>query len=208
MNKLAIGLVSLFFLSPALYAADDIQTEEKKSGIFIGLDYFDGATEITREITSVATLKRDLDHSGVRLKFGVQDQNNIRFQAYIKIEDLEVNVPVLSSDGKIFGLGADALFTFPTSSNFRPYALLGMSSDFAELDDSGVEYSEDTLRAFSLKAGLGGLFKLNNHIELQAGYDVQYRSWQEIEVIDLSGVTSVEQHDVAKTFHVGLNFFF
>ena len=148
------------------------------------------------------------DHSGLRLKFGVQDQNNIRFQAYIKIEDLEDDIPILASEGKIYGLGADALFTIPTSSKFTPYFLLGLSSDFAELDDPGIDYSEDTLRSFSLKAGLGGLFKLDKHIELQAGYDVHYRSWQEIEIVDSGRTADVEQHDVSKTFHVGLNFFF
>lgn len=207
MKKFVLKLIFLCFVCSSIYAADNT-VEERKRSIFLGVDYFDGATEITRDISSAGRSKRDFDHSGVRLKFGVQDLNDIRFQAYIKIEELEDDIPALASSGKIYGFGADALFTFPTSSNFTPYILVGMGSNFAELDDAGVDYSEDILRAFLLRAGLGGLFKLNKHVELQAGYDFHYRSWEDIEFVDPTGTFNIEQHDVSKTYYIGLNFFF
>jgi hypothetical protein len=140
----------------------------------------------------------------VRLKFGVHDKNNIRFQGYLKIEDFDD-----AFDDKIYGFGADALFTFPVQPTFSPYLLVGISSDWTELDDPGIEYSEDSLNAFALKGGVGALFRLSQKIELQAGFDIQYRSWQEIEVDDpIFGRVDIEQEDVSKTLYLGLNFFF
>lgn len=100
------------------------------------------------------------------------------------------------------------MFTFPTSSSFTPYVLVGMSSDFAELDDEGIDYSEDSLSGFSLKTGIGALIKLNKQFEFQTGFDIHYRSWQEIQFVDITGSFDLEQHDVSKTFYAGLNFFF
>ncbi|MFT6907913.1 MAG: opacity protein-like surface antigen [Oleiphilaceae bacterium] len=207
MNKLAVSFISISLISSAVIAEEPVSAQERNTGVFIGLDVFDGETELTREFSS-STGKSDIDQSGFRLKFGVQDKNNIRFQGYFKVESLGNDIPALASDGKIYGFGADAMFTFPTSSNFSPYVLIGLSSDFAELDDDGTDYSEDSLSAFALKAGAGGLFKLNKQFEFQIGYDVHYRSWQEIQSVDITGSVDLEQHDVSKIIYVGLNFFF
>lgn len=208
MNKLAVSLFALSIISPMAFAEDVNQRESKQSGVFIGVDYYKGDTEIERDFSPGGTLEEEFDIKGYRLKFGVHDENNIRFQGFIKIESLEDDIVALASDGKILGFGADALFTFPVNPSFSPYALVGMSSDYAELDDDGVDYSEDSINGFALKAGLGALFKLNRHVELQAGWDIQYRSWQEMEIDGAFGDANLEQEDTSNSIHIGLNFFF
>jgi hypothetical protein len=204
MNKLAFGLLLLSLLSPSIFAEENIPVEEESSSIFLGVDYFQGESKISADI-GFATFKEEFDQSGFRIKFGVQNENNIRFQGYIKSEDFED-----AFDDKVYGFGADAIFTFPVKPNFRPYFLVGFSSDFTKLDDEGIEYSEDTLNALALKIGVGALFRVNKHIEFQTGYDIQHRTWQDIKVIDsISGRTAeIEQDDKSRTFYAGLNFFF
>lgn len=205
MKQLAVSLLSLSLLSTAVFSKEQTVEDERSSGLFVGIDHFQGESELSVDFSGFGSSDEDFDQTGYRIKFGVQDQNNIRFQGYLKIEDFDD-----AFDEKIYGFGADALFTIPTESGLRPFFLLGFSSDYTELDDEGIEYSEDTISAFAFKAGLGALYKLNKNIEIQAGYDIQYRTWQDIKMIDSMSLisTDVELDDQSNTFYAGLNFFF
>tara|TARA_R110001592_G_scaffold140906_2_gene362032 strand:- start:4673 stop:5302 length:630 start_codon:yes stop_codon:yes gene_type:complete len=209
MLKIVVGLLTLLLsLSSSALFADEI-SQAKKSGpkIFIGVDYFDGETNLDRDFSSLGSQELDIDVTGYRLKFGVQIEDNIRVQGFIKIEDLDEEVFALSADGKIYGIGGEAQLMIPVNPNFSPYVLVGLSSDFTELDDPGVDYSEDTINGVALKAGVGALFRFNDYVELQAGWNIQYRTWQDIEFESL-GTVDLEQEDISQTFLVGLNFFF
>ena len=206
MNKLVVSLLSLSLLSPCLLAEESVPVEEKSSKVFVGVDYFKGESELSIDFSGglSGAAEMDFDQTGYRLKIGFQERENFRFQGYFKIEDFDD-----AFTEKVYGLGADALFIIPTQSNFSPYFLVGFSSDFTELDDEGIEYSEDTLNALALKFGVGALVKINKQVEFQVGYDIQYRTWQDIKVVDpIFGTTDVEQEDKSRTFYAGLNFFF
>ena len=101
MIKLVSAVLVLALISSGIYAQDIVHQQDKSPGFFVGVDYFSGETEINRDISSNESFERELDHSGFRLKFGVQSKRNIRVQGYIKIEDLEDEIPLLSSNGKI-----------------------------------------------------------------------------------------------------------
>ena len=206
MKKLAASLLSLSLLSTGLLAEESVAVEEKNSGVFVGVDYFNGESELSFDFSGGLSGSGDMDfdQTGYRLKIGFQERDNFRFQGYFKIEDFDE-----AFDEKVYGFGADALFIIPTESNFSPYFLLGFSSDFTELDDQGIEYSEDTLNALALKFGVGALVKINKKVEFQLGYDIQYRTWQDIKVVSsMFGTADIEQEDKSRTFYAGLNFFF
>lgn len=206
MNKFVVSLLSLSLLSPCLLAEESVSVEEKSSKVFVGVDYFNGESELSVDLSGSlsGSAEMDFDQTGHRLKIGFQERDNFRFQGYFKIEDFDD-----AFTEKVYGLGADALFIIPTESNFNPYFLLGFSSDFTELEDEGIEYSEDTLNALALKIGVGALVKINKQVEFQVGYDIQYRTWQDIKVIHpVFGTVDIEQEDKSRTFYAGLNFFF
>ena len=200
MKKVVSSLAVLSMISGGVLAEDIVQPQ-KVSEVFVGVDYFQGESEYSIDVTGVFSGEKDFDQKGYRLKLGVHDKNNIRFQGYLKVEDFDD-----AFDEKIYGLGADALFTMPVQPNFKPYLLIGFSSDWTELDDPGIDYSEDSINAFTFKGGVGALFRLNQSLELQAGIDFQYRSWQEIQIVG-TGV-DIEQDDKSQTFYLGLNVFF
>lgn len=209
MFKIVVGLLTLLLSlsSSELFADDMPQSQRNGPQVFIGVDYSAGDTELDRDFSSIGSQKLDIDVTSYRLKFGVQVQDNIRVQGFIKVEDLDEEIPAFSSDGKIYGIGGEVQLMLPVNSNFAPYILAGMSSDFTELDDPGVEYSEDFINGAALKAGVGALFRFNDHVELQAGWNIQYRTWQDIEFESLGSV-DLEQEDISQSFLVGLNFFF
>lgn len=201
MKKIVSSLAVWSMVSAAVFAEEAVEPQ-KSSEVFIGVDYFQGESDYNVEFSGLGSFDEDFDQTGFRIKLGVHDKNNIRFQGYLKVEDLDEQF-----DEKIYGLGADAMFTFPVQPTFKPYILLGFSSDWTELDDEpGIEYSEDSLNAFALKGGLGVLFRVNQTLELQAGMDFQYRTWQEIKIVG-TGV-DIEQDDKSNTLTLGVNLFF
>ncbi len=209
MNKIAVGLVifSCSLSSSMLLAGELLQSKSSGPKIFFGVDYFDGETNLDRDHSTIGNVDFDIDVTGYRIKLGVQAQENLRVQGFFKVEDLDKEIFALSSDGKIYGIGGEGQLMLPINPNFSPYVLGGISADFAELDDPGVEYSEETINGIALKAGVGALLKFNEHIELQLGWNIQYRTWQDIE-FDESGSIELEQEDISQTYMVGLNFFF
>ena len=201
MKKIISSLAVMSMMSGIALAEEALQPQ-KASEVFIGVDYFKGESEYSVDVTGVFSGDKDFDQKGFRLKLGVHDRNNIRFQGYLKIEDFED-----AFDEKIYGLGADAMFTMPVQPTFKPYLLVGFSSDWSELkDEPGVEYTEDSIRAFTLKGGLGALFRVNQTLEFQAGIDFQYRTWQEIQIVGTT--VDIEQDDSSQTLYLGLNLFF
>mgnify|MGYP002150045980 CR=1 FL=1 len=208
MKKVIAGMLAFSLLSTAVSAevVNESQTVTNRTGAYIGLDLFQGETAAEMDISGSFTgsAEKDFDQDGFRLKLGKTDQNNTRYQVYFKSEDTDEFF-----DENVYGLGMDVMKAFPLSNNdLQAFILGGVSLDWTELEDDGVDYSEDSLNAFAFKLGLGALYRLNDTIEVVAGYDWQYRSWQEITFVGAGGSVDVKQEDTSKTFYAGLNFYF
>lgn len=208
MKRIFTYVFFLSIISLDVFAQEVIKNESDNSKVFVGVDYFTGESTLSTENSEVAprSYDTDLDQTGIRFKLGVQGDNNIRYQGFIKIEELDEVF-----DETLYGFGADALFTYSKASKLNPFFLVGFSSGFTELSDESVEYTEEMLNALALKIGVGALVKLDKRIELQVGYDYQYRMWEEIkykEKDDELYNNEIDMKDTSQSFYAGINFFF
>jgi opacity protein-like surface antigen len=221
MNNASIGVLAFSLLATPAFAESQSEppsepqvvapvetTEQQNTKLYVGLDVFEGDSSADGTMTSsfgyvVAELDKDFDQDGFRLKFGAELDNNWRFQGYFKSEDFEL------FDENIYGLGLDLIKAFQASDKFHPFIQAGVGYDWTELPkDSGIAFTEDSLNAVTLKLGLGAAYKITNTFEVLGGFDWQYRTWQDIELIGPFEKLTIEQKDTSKTLYLGLNIFF
>ena len=221
MNNTSITLLTLSLLTTPAFAESQTETpaepqavapveavEQQKSRLYVGLDVFNGETsaEIKASVSGFTSIsnKKDFDLDGFRLKLGAELENNWRFQGYFKSEDADK-----FTENKIYGLGLDLIKSFHVSDKFSPFILAGIGYDWTKLEDEpNVVLIEDELSAVNLKLGLGAAYKITNSIEVLGGFDWQYRTWQDIELIGAYNSVTFEQKDTSKTLYLGLNVFF
>jgi len=207
IKKTTLGLLAFSLASTAVYAEQNNYSEAiDDSGGFIGIDVFQGESNLDFEVSGVVNGSSDMDfdQNGFRLKLGAKERNGSRFQAYFKSEDFED-----AFDENVYGLGFDVLQTFSVGSAFKPFVLAGLGLDWTELEDTpGIDFNEDSLNAVLFKLGFGGLITINNNVEVQVGLDWQKRSWQDIEFTDGFNSITLEQSDTSTTYYAGLNFHF
>lgn len=207
MKKLVVGLLSLGLFTTPVLAEIESQTapeapQTKKSRFYVGVDLFQGDSEF--ELTStgdlVGKLEKEFDQDGLRVKLGAELEDNWRVQGYFKREDTD------AFDNDIYGIGVDVIKSFQVTNRFYPFIQAGVSFDWVELEKSPYAYyTEDSLNATALKLGIGARFDVTDSVELMAGYDWQYRKWQDIEVYQYPFIYTIEQEDTSKTLYLGFN---
>jgi len=211
MKKITAGLLVLgLFSSVATADTNESVTEGTLSKTYLGLDIYQGESNFDISGGGFSGDK-DFDLDGFRLKFGKSSPENIRYQVYFKSEEID---GYDFFDDNIYGIGMDVIKTIPVGGDrLSLFGLLGAGLDWMELeDDAFSDYNEDSLNAFHVKLGFGATYQINSSIEVISGFDLQFRSWQEIETIhiDNAGIHSddLEIEDTSTTFYAGLNFYF
>ena len=216
MKKTTVSALVFCLASTAAAAETELpnnDAQQKDSNIYIGLDFFNGDTEFDSEGMN----KLETDQKGFRFKIGVLVENGIRIEGFFKKEETEENA-VLYSDGfsfeyiqfdkSIFGLGANAIKTFSTTIKVSPFVRIGAGYDWRDVGSSpGIVLTEDSQMGVNINLGLGAIVKVADRIELNGGFDWQYRTWQEIEFVGVD-VENLEISDTATNFYLGANFFF
>ncbi len=208
MKKVITVFIFIFCLG-----LGDLFAQEEKSELYLGLDIFSGTTDYDRDYSGfvpagVQNVSEDLDQDGFRLKFGAELENNWRIQGYFQAEDLE------QFDNNVLGIGVDIIKGFELAPKFQLFVLGGMGIHWTELEDKdGVIYDEDYISAVSLKIGTGLMYRFTQTFEVVGGFDLQYRSWAEMDAIEinssgLSAAYTLEQEDISKTFYLGMNIHF
>ena len=80
------------------------------------------------------------------------------------------------------------------------------------VDENNPDKNTKISYSTALKIGLGTSYKINKTFELIAGFDWQYRVWQDIDVIDINPPTiyayTIEQEDISKNLYLGVNIYF
>jgi len=207
MKKMLISiLTSAILITPSLMAEANIVIKPsvaEKSDFYIGIDYFTGSTNMDLAVKgdNTYTGDADFDTDGFRLKFGVESEDDWRVQGYIKSEDMQ------DTDDNNYGIGVDIIKGFAVTPKFSPFIQAGVGIDWTSLGyDASVIYDSETIQALHLKLGLGAMYKITDTVEILGGFDWQFRSWQDIEVIDGSDNYTMEFEDIGTNFYIGLNF--
>lgn len=176
------------------------------SNAYFGLELFDGENTVKATASSggaPASSSEDLDGDGFRLKIGARLNNDFRIQAYFKRESIETFY------NDINGFGVDLIKAFKTSSSISPYIQAGFTLDSYEIEDSyPIDYTSESILAFGVRLGFGGLVKVNDNVEIVGGFDWQNRNWEEAygNIVNAGNqVISVETSDTSTTFLLGLN---
>jgi len=229
MNNASIGLLAFSLLSAPAFAEPQTETpvepqaqntaesqavtpvettEQQNTRLYVGLDVFKGETNYEETIDDFSYSKDiDLDQDGFRLKFGAELENNWRLQGYFKSEDVEL------FDENIYGIGIDLIKAFQATDKFYPFIQVGAGLDWMELkNEFDIAFSDDEISALALKFGVGATYKITNTIEVLGGIDWQYRTWDDIDVIEVYYPFiyeyTVETEDTSQTMYLGLNIFF
>jgi len=194
------------FISTALLA------EEDTTDFYFGLDVFTGETDYDVDKSGIYPLwqpgrDEDLDQDGFRVKLGARLEDEWRLQGYFQYEDIE------TLNNKIYALGFDVIKGFRVTPKFKPFVLVGVGLHWREAEDElYVRYDDDSFTAVSAKIGVGAAYELNETFELVGGFDLQYRSWADMDVIEIQPSNTyaytLEQEDVSKTFYIGVNAYF
>jgi hypothetical protein len=174
-------------------------TLQAKSGFYAGADLLTGAASYEVKVSGE---KETVDFSSVGLKtrFGWAQNEMLRYQVYLQGESY--NRGVFADEGDVlgeFGVEAMALFGHDV---WRPYLLGGVGFSWLELDE---RFTEDVILGELIKVGGGILFEVTPRLELLAGIDLQYRTWQPIEVNYGAGAETLETMDLSRKFYVGIN---
>lgn len=182
------------------------QHSKAQSTTYLGIDFFAGETDVSQTLSGSISADGDdsFDYSGFRLKLGAQSRDHLRFQGYFAFEEIDEDA---FFDNSIFTMGADVMLTGGNSGGLQPYVLGGVTLGWTTLDDNAlVDYQDDIWRSIGLKLGVGALYSVGDKVELTAGLDWAYRSWQEIKYIGPSGQVTLETEDTATSLLIGLNY--
>ncbi len=204
-SSLAVATLALSLSQTAL-AQDTPSSTSKKPSAFVGVEYYSGESTLDSKLSGDVTGSGevDFDLTGYKIKFGKEQKNGFRFQAYAFYEDSEDQF-----EEGTYGFGADVIKHFSVGSGIKPFLMLGANVGSTKLEEvDGINYSDDRRSAFAIKAGLGALFQVSSSIELYAGYDIQYRMWQDIEYFAGASEVTLEQDDTSNSLFAGFNFFF
>ena len=195
-----------------LLGTTSLLAQEQRAKLYFGIDGFTGETNYNVEYSGYRPLAlsdydKDLDQDGIRLKFGAELEDNWRVQGYLQGEKIE------EMDNKAYGVGVDVIKGFEVTPKFQPFVLAGVGLHSMELNDrDNAVYDDDYTTGFSLKVGLGLMYRLTEAFELVGGLDWQYRAWSDVDVVEVRGGNvydyTLEQDDTSTTFYAGLNFHF
>lgn len=185
--------------------AVEIPADQSDFSVYIGLDYFKGETEqkVTVKGDLIGSERTELDQDGVRFKWGAILKNSWRIQGSFKNEEVEY------FDNDVYGIGMDVIKGFPVTSHFSPFIQTGVGYDWTELGAvESLIASRNSMKAFTLKLGAGVLYEFADTVEVMAGIDWQYRSWDRVNLSDSISSIKIETEDTAETLYVGLNLLF
>jgi len=166
-------------------------------------DFFSGSTDIeaTGRGYGVSISASDsLDRKGFRLGLGSKAANGIGYDVYFEGEDVE------DFDNSVIGFGASIRKVFLAPGEIQPFLKLGVGFGSTELEDGdGITFQDESRQGYvNFFAGLGIEKRINQDVELHAGLDFGYRSWDDVEVTDGYATVTVEQDDKPRSLYIGL----
>jgi len=197
MKKMIIGLGLISLLTGTQAMA------EESSELYVGLDYFKSSNTITVDALG-QSVEGDNDSGGLRLKFGADLEDNWRVQGYLAREVYDQTLFDDTND-ELYELGVEVVKAFAVTPEFLPFVQVGIGYGVMSVEG----YNESSISELSLKAGLGVMYKVTPKVEVLAGFDYQYRKWQDIEMyVSGFGNQTLETSEKSTRFYFGANYHF
>ena len=197
MKNVMIGLSLLGSLTTTQLMANE------SSDFYVGLDYFKSSNTITVDALG-QSFEGDNDSAGFRLKFGADLEDNWRVQGYLLREVYDETLFDDTND-ELYEIGVEVVKAFEVTPEFLPFVQVGIGTGAMSVEG----YNESSISEVSLKAGLGVMYKITPEVEVLAGFDYQYKQWQDVELLDVGFNTeTLETSEKSTRFYVGANYHF
>ena len=166
--------------------------------LYLGVGTSNGSGTYTAE--GVRTVTADYDSSSIPIKIGYIFRNDDRIE--ISYESMEHNYNNGGGTNTISGWNIDWDLVF---SNYKlggiiaPYMTIGFGSykveDFTDTEE---------LNGYAMNYGIGGLYKLNQHIEFEVSYRGKIIKWEDIEFTN----STVTSDSTGTAIYLGINYKF
>ena len=121
----------------------------------------------------------DNDYTNLSLILGTGDDGGFKFQGRLNIISLDEAIYDDSHD-TLFEIGIDGIKEWEVSPTLYPYIKAGLASGFIGTDDT--YYDSSIAMEFSLNAGAGLSFKVNDQLDIIGGVDYVFRKYQDVDV--------------------------
>lgn len=145
--------------------------------------------------------EEDIDNSSNMVKVGWLLRRDNRFE--ISSETITTKYTNNSED-TLTGLNFDWQFTYPNN-NFAPYWTVGLGA-FTWEDTAQYFVSNEDLSGLSFNYGFGGLYSINETLELDIGFKGKVINWQDVEVSNSYYYTdTIETSTNMSMIYFGLN---
>ena len=198
MNKQLNTALAVLFLATASIAAD-----EKDSKYYVGIGGTTGtgtfaATAAVSNFTATAHV--DYDSSSVPVKLGMYLENGNRLELSYQSSDLSdadlqtETVSGINIDYKMF-------LEEPKIGSFVPYGVAGIG--MYEWENTAQFFADnENLKGIQWGVGAGGVYKIDNSLELEATAQYKELTWQDVRV----GSVNITSDNSGTELYLGLNY--
>jgi opacity protein-like surface antigen len=146
----------------------------------------------------------DISTAGASASFSEDVKSTPIKIGYIYGSDNRFEFTLDNRDNETSGWNMDWQFVYPsTTSKLAPYWTIGFGSYTAD-NTAQFLVGNDDLKAFSINLGVGGLYEINNNLELEAALKYKSMKWQDIIV----GANTIETTSSGAGLYLGLNYKF
>ena len=136
----------------------------------------------------------------IKVGYGVREAYAIEFSIdYVDNSEILINdINGTVADGPRYALNVELIKAFDFGIYVNPFVKAGFGMGYTEITVNGVE---DSLSFGTFNLGLGTYIPINEHLDIELGYDYKYISYQRLQQTDKeSTITSM-----AHTGYVGVN---
>jgi len=198
MNKQLNTALAALFLATASIAGDE---KDSKYYVGVGGTTGTGTAEAALAVSGFSlTASQDYDSSSVPVKLGMYLENGNRLELSYQSNDYSASglttetVTGINIDYKLF-------LEEPKIGKFVPYGVAGIGMN--EWEDTAQYFvGNDNLEGFQWGFGAGGVYGIDDSLELEATAQYKKTTWQDI----LVGSTTISYETSGTELYLGLNY--
>mgnify|MGYP000249861646 FL=1 len=198
-NKLNTAIAALFVATTSM----TVSATEGDSKWYVGVGGTTGAGtySATAAIANFsASASVDYDSSSVPIKIGLIMDNSNRLElSYQSIKESDSSLEAETVSG--VNLDYKLLIEEPKVGSFTPYGVVGLG--LYEWENTAQYFvGDENLEGIQWGAGVGGVYGVDNSLELETSLQYKKINWQDVKV----GAVTITSDNSGYEFYLGLNY--
>ena len=156
-----------------------------------------GTYSETLDDTDSTTISANM--ARIKIGYGDREAYAIEFSVdYVDNSEKFIDINGTVADGPRYGLNVELVKAFDFGIYINPFVKAGFGMGYTEITINGAE---DSLSYGTFNLGLGTYIPINEHLDLELGYDYKYISYQRLE--QSNEATTLKS--MAHTGYIGVN---